>query len=64
MDALSWIPDAGTDILRRRSLPKGPDMLLYRKLRFRTAYVLTAAPLVAITVLAGETLVRLLPAWA
>ena len=36
---------------------------LYDKLRFRTAYVLTIAPLVAVTVIVGETLMRLLPAW-
>ena len=39
------------------------SVVLYGKLRFRTAYILTSAPLVAITVIAGETLVRLLPAW-
>jgi hypothetical protein len=39
------------------------SVALYDKLRFRTAYILTVAPLVAITVITGETLVRLLPAW-
>ena len=38
-------------------------VFLYRKLRFRVAYVLTIAPLVALTVVVGETLSRLLPAW-
>jgi sortase A len=39
------------------------SVVLFHKLRFRTAYVLSIAPLVAITVITGETLVRLLPAW-
>jgi sortase A len=38
-------------------------ILLYRKMRFRIAYILTIAPLVALTVITGETLSRLLPAW-
>jgi sortase A len=38
-------------------------VLLYRKMRFRIAYILTIAPLVALTVITGETLSRLLPAW-
>jgi sortase A len=39
------------------------SVVLYGRLRFRTAYILSIAPLVAITVVAGETLARLLPAW-
>jgi sortase A len=39
------------------------SVLLYRRMRFRVAYVLTIAPLVALTVVTGETLSRLLPAW-
>ncbi len=39
------------------------SVLLYQRLRFRVAYVLTIAPIVALTVLAGGTLSRLLPAW-
>jgi hypothetical protein len=39
------------------------SVALYRKMRFRVAYVLTIAPLVALTVVAGEALARLLPAW-
>jgi hypothetical protein len=39
------------------------SVALYRRMRFRVAYVLTIAPLVAFTVIAGETLARLLPAW-
>jgi sortase A len=39
------------------------SILLYRKMRFRVAYILTIAPLVALTVVVGETLSRLLPAW-
>jgi sortase A len=39
------------------------SVLLYRRMRFRIAYILTVAPLVALTVVAGETLSRLLPAW-
>jgi sortase A len=38
------------------------SVLLYRRMRFRVAYVLTIAPLVALTVVTGETLSRLLPA--
>jgi sortase A len=38
-------------------------VILYRKMRFRVAYILTIAPLVALTVITGETLTRLLPAW-
>ena len=38
-------------------------VLLYRKLRFRVAYLLTIAPLVALTIVVGETLSRLFPAW-
>ena len=40
------------------------SVVLYRRLSFRVAYVLTIAPLVALTVVAGEALSRLLPAWA
>jgi hypothetical protein len=39
------------------------SVVLYRKMRFRIAYVLTIAPLVALTVIAGEAIARLLPAW-
>jgi len=39
------------------------SVVLYRRMRFRVAYVLTIAPLVAFTIIAGETLARLLPAW-
>jgi len=39
------------------------SVMLYRKVRFRVAYVLTIAPLVAATIVTGETLARLLPAW-
>jgi hypothetical protein len=39
------------------------SVALYRRLRFRVAYVLTIAPLVALTVVAGDTIGRLLPAW-
>ena len=38
-------------------------VFLYRRMQFRIAYILTVAPLVALTVIAGETLSRLLPAW-
>jgi LPXTG-site transpeptidase (sortase) family protein len=40
------------------------SVFLYRKLRFRVAYLLTIAPLVALTIIAGEAIVRLLPAWS
>jgi sortase A len=39
------------------------SVMLYRRLNFRTAYILTIAPLVALTLLAGNVLARLLPAW-
>lgn len=39
------------------------SVFLYRRLRFRTAYVLTIAPLVALTVIVGEAYSHLLPAW-
>jgi sortase A len=39
------------------------SVFIYRKLRFRVAYILTIAPLVALTVVAGVTISRLLPAW-
>ena len=39
------------------------SVFLYRRLRFRTAYVLTIAPLVALTVIVGESATHLLPAW-
>ena len=40
------------------------SVLLYQRFRFRVAYLLTIAPLVALTVITGEALVRLLPAWS
>ncbi len=40
------------------------SVVLYRRMRFRIAYVLTIAPLVALTVIFGESLIRLLPAWS
>jgi len=41
----------------------GASVLAFRRLQLRTAYVLTAAPLLALTVVAAETLSRLFPAW-
>ena len=38
-------------------------VLLYRRCTVRTAYLLSTAPLVAFTVLAAESISRLLPAW-
>ena len=38
-------------------------VLLYRRCSVRTAYLLSTAPLVAFTVLAAESISRLLPAW-
>ena len=40
------------------------SVLLYRRMRCRTAYVLSIAPLVALMVIMGEAVVRLLPAWS
>jgi sortase A len=39
------------------------SVFVYRKMRFRIAYLITIAPLVALTVVAGQTVSRLLPAW-
>jgi len=39
------------------------SIMLYRRMQFRVAYILTVAPIVALTVLAGVTLSRLLPGW-
>ena len=41
----------------------GASVLLYRRLQPRTAYMLTIAPMVALTIIAGETLSRIFPAW-
>jgi sortase A len=41
----------------------GGSVTLYRMLRARTAYLLTIAPIVALTVISAETFSRLLPAW-
>ncbi|MEO7557100.1 MAG: class E sortase [Acidimicrobiales bacterium] len=41
----------------------GASVLLYRSLRPRTAYLLTMAPIVALTIVAAESLSRLFPAW-
>jgi sortase A len=38
-------------------------VFLYRRCTIRSAYLLTTAPLIACTVLAAETISRLLPAW-
>ena len=39
------------------------SILLYRKMKFRIAYVLTIAPLVVVTIISGEAIARLFPAW-
>ncbi len=39
------------------------SVVLFKKMRFRVAYLLVIAPLVALTVITGETISRLLPAW-
>lgn len=41
----------------------GASVLAFRRLQLRTAYVLTTAPLLALTVVAAETLSKLFPAW-
>ena len=41
----------------------GASVMLYRRLLPRTAYLLTAAPILAMTIITAETLSRLLPAW-
>jgi sortase A len=40
------------------------SIALYGRLRARSAYILSVAPLVALTLIAGETIARLLPAWS
>jgi sortase A len=44
-------------------LAMGGAVLLYRRLPHRVAYLLTVAPIVALTIVAGETISRLFPAW-
>src|SRR5262249_54044970 len=39
------------------------SVAMYRRTTFRVAYALTIAPLVVLTIITGETLARLLPAW-
>ena len=41
----------------------GLGILLYRRLTTRTAYLLTIAPFLATTIIAGETISRVFPAW-
>jgi sortase A len=41
----------------------GLSVLLYRSLQFRVAYLLSLAPIVALTVITGETLSRVVPSW-
>lgn len=41
----------------------GGAVLIYQRMRPRIAYLLTVGPVLAMTVIAAETLVRLLPAW-
>jgi sortase A len=41
----------------------GLAVLLYKRLPGRVAYLLSVAPVVALTIITGETLTRLLPAW-
>ena len=44
-------------------LAMGASVVLYRRLPQRVAYLLTAAPIIALTILTGETFSRLFPAW-
>ena len=44
-------------------LAMGAAILLYKRLPTRVAYLLTVAPIVALTIITGETFSRLLPAW-
>ena len=41
----------------------GLAVLLFRRLPSRVAYLLTVAPIVALTIIGGETISRLFPAW-
>src|SRR5262249_48784811 len=41
----------------------GASVVAYRRLRFRLAYLLTIMPLVAVTVVLGQNVMRLLPSW-
>ncbi len=42
----------------------GASVLVYRRLRFRVAYAITIAPIIAATVIVAETASHLLPSWA
>jgi sortase A len=44
-------------------LAMGASVVLYRRMPTRVAYLLTAAPIVALTIITGETFSRLFPAW-
>lgn len=44
-------------------LAMGASVVLYRRLPTRVAYLLTAAPIIALTIITGETFSRLFPAW-
>jgi len=44
-------------------LAMAAGVLLYRRLPSRSAYLLTLAPVVALTIIAAETVGRLFPAW-
>ncbi|HZN15006.1 MAG TPA: class E sortase [Acidimicrobiales bacterium] len=44
-------------------LAMSASIVLYRRLQPRTAYLLTIAPVVALTVIAAETFSRVFPAW-
>ncbi len=39
------------------------SVLLFRRMRFRTAYLISIAPLIAVTVVAAQAVARVLPAW-
>jgi sortase A len=60
-DATAWAPLALA--LLAYSVAVGAAIVLYRTSTPRVAYLITAPPLIAFTIIAAETLVRLFPGW-
>ncbi len=54
---------AGVLVMLLYGTAMGAAVLLYRRLSHRVAYLLTVAPIVALTIVTGETFSRLFPAW-
>jgi sortase A len=60
-DANAWAPMTLAGIAY--AMTAVAAVLIYRRARVRSAYLLTAPPLVAATFLTAETIARLMPAW-